>query len=73
MANEKENKKKQKPEPDNAELQHKISDKQSPADTDKAGLSEDQRKSVTINGAVERESVGEFGTDEDKKKKEKKR
>lgn len=70
MTNDKENK--QKPEPDNAELQHKISDKQSPADTDKAGLNADQRKSVTINGAVERESVGEFGTDEDRKRKEKK-
>lgn len=63
---------KQNEQPDNAEMQHKISDKQSPADTDKAGLNEDQRKSMTINGAVERESVGEFGTDEDRKRKEKK-
>lgn len=60
-------------QPDNAELQHKVSDKQAPNDTDKGGLSEDQRKSMSPAGAMERESVGEIGTDEDRKRKEKNR
>lgn len=57
MANDKEKKNKQNPEPDNAELQHKISDKQSPADTDKVGESGKDQKSnrSPVGGAVERE------------------
>lgn len=76
MANDKENKDRenkdpQNYEPDDAELQHKVSDKQAPNDTDKLGLSPEQRANTTVSGAVERESVGEFGSDEETKDKEK--
>lgn len=63
----------QNTQPDNAELQQKISDKQAPNDTDKGGLNADQRKNMSPAGAMERESVGEIGSDEDRKRKEKNR
>jgi hypothetical protein len=64
-------------EPDNAELQHKISNKQSPADVDKGSLSGktsrggdggNQRANVSTNGRVDRKSVGEIGTDKQREK-----
>lgn len=64
-------------QPDNAGLQNKISEKQSPADTDKGSLSSktsrgndggDQRSNVSTNGRVDRSSVGEIGTDKQRQK-----
>lgn len=64
-------------EPDNAELQNKISNKQSPADVDKGSLSSktshsndggDQRSNVSTNGNVDRSSVSELGTDKQREK-----
>lgn len=64
-------------QPDNAGLQNKISEKQSPADTDKGSMSGktshgndggDQRSNVSTNGRVDRSSVGEIGTDRQRKK-----
>lgn len=55
---------KQKQQPDNAELQNKLTEKQHPSDTDKAGLSRMQRANMKTQGAVDRESVGEIGRQE---------
>lgn len=64
-------------QPDNAGLQNKISEKQSPADTDKGSLSGktgqgndggDQRSNVSTAGRVDRSSVGEAGTDKQRQK-----
>lgn len=64
-------------EPDNAGLQNKISNKQNPADTDKGSLSGktshgadggSQRATVSTNGDVDRESVGELGTEKQREK-----
>lgn len=61
----------QNSQPDNAELQHKLTEKQTSADTDKGSLSGktshsddggSQRANVSTNGAVDRSSVGELGT-----------
>lgn len=67
----------QNQEPDNAGLQHKVSNKQSPADTDKGSLSSktsnandggDQRSNISTNGRVDRSSVGEIGTEKQRQK-----
>lgn len=64
-------------QPDNAELQNKLTEKQNPADTDKGGLSGktshgndggSQRANVSTNGLVDRQSVGEIGTDKQREK-----
>lgn len=64
-------------EPDNAGLQHKLSNKQSPADTDKGSQSGktshgsdggDQRANVSTNGRVDRQSVSEIGTEKQREK-----
>lgn len=54
-------KKDKQKQPDNAELQNKLTEKQHPSDTDKAGLSKMQRANMKTQGAVDRESVGEIG------------
>lgn len=62
---------------DNAGLQHKLTEKQSPADFDKGSMSGktshssdggDQRSNVSTNGAVDRMSVGELGTEQQRQK-----
>lgn len=67
----------QNSQPDNAELQHKLTEKQNPADTDKGGLSGktshgndggSQRANVSTNGNVDRSSYGEIGTDKQREK-----
>ena len=67
----------QKDQPDNAGLQNKISNKQSPADVDKGSSSSktsnandggDQRSNVSTNGSVDRQSVGEIGTKKQREK-----
>lgn len=64
-------------EDDNAELQHKISNKQGPTDVDKGSMSSktshgndggDQRSNVSTNGQIDRPSVGEIGTDKQRTK-----
>jgi hypothetical protein len=55
-------------QPDNAGLQNKLTEKQSPADFDKAGLSDEQRANVSTSGAVDRQSVGEIGTSKHREK-----
>ena len=64
-------------QPDNVGLQNKISDKQNPADVDKGSLSGktsstndggDQRGNISTNGSVDRQSVGEIGTDRQRTK-----
>ncbi|AHM61319.1 hypothetical protein D770_15325 [Flammeovirgaceae bacterium 311] len=64
-------------QPDNAGLQNKLTEKQSPADTDKGGLSGktshsddggSQRANVSTNGGVDRPSIGEIGTDKQREK-----
>jgi hypothetical protein len=52
---------KQEKQPDNAELQNKLSEKQHPSDTDKGGLSDKERANVVTQGNVDRQSVGEAG------------
>lgn len=54
---------------DNQELENKLTEKQSSADTDKAGLSAQQRASVSTAGAQERENVSEFGSDKETERK----
>ncbi|WP_225000172.1 hypothetical protein [Cesiribacter sp. SM1] len=63
--------------PDNAGLQHKLTEKQSPADTDKGGLSSktshsddggSQRANVSTNGFIDRPSVSEIGTEKQREK-----
>lgn len=75
--NKKNQKEDQNQQPDNAGLQHKLSEKQSPADVDKGSLSGktshgsdggDQRSNVSTNGLVDRASVGEIGTDKQREK-----
>lgn len=62
---------------DNAELENKLTEKQSPADTDKGGLSGKtsseggQRANVSTAGAQERQSVNEFASAKDASRKEK--
>lgn len=46
---------------DNAPLKNKLTEKQAPNDTDKAGLSKMQRANMATQGAVDRQSVGEIG------------
>lgn len=67
----------QNSQPDNAELQNKLTEKQTSADTDKGGLSGktshsndggSQRANVSTNGLVDRSSVGEIGTDKQREK-----
>ncbi len=67
----------QKRQPDNASLQNKISDKQSPADVDKGSASGktshasdggDQRSNVSTNGRLDRQSVSEIGTEKQRVK-----
>lgn len=81
MADTKKNKtaEDQNREPDNAELQHKYSNKQGPTDVDKGSLSSktsnandggDQRSNIKTTGGVEQPSVGEIGTDRHQKKNE---
>ena len=53
--------KNQNKQPDNAGLQNKLTEKQAPNDTDKAGLSKEQRANVATQGSVDRQSVGELG------------
>lgn len=62
---------KQNQQPDNAELKNKLTEKQSPADTDKGGLSAQERAGMSTAGGVERQNVGELGTDKETKTKEK--
>ncbi len=59
-------------QPDNAGLQHKLTEKQTSADFDKGALSGktshsddggSQRANVSTSGAIDRPSVGEIGTD----------
>ena len=75
--NKKDTRKDQNSQPDNAGLQNKLTEKQSPADTDKGGLSGktshgndggSQRANVSTNGAIDRASVGEIGTDKHREK-----
>lgn len=67
----------QNQQPDNAGLQNQLTEKQHPSDTDKGGLSGktshgndggSQRANVSTNGAVDRQSVGEIGTDKQREK-----
>ena len=72
--NKKEN---QNPEPDNAPLQQKLTEKQTSADVDKGSLSSKtshgtdgggQKGDVSTNGLVDRSSVNEIGTDRQRRK-----
>lgn len=56
---------------DNAGLKNKLTEKQAPNDTDKGGLSAQERANTTPAGAMERESVSEVGTDKKVKKNDK--
>ena len=76
-SNNKKQNENQNRQPDNAELQNKISNKQGPTDVDKGSMSSktssandggDQRSNVSTNGSVDRQSVGEIGTDKQRKK-----
>jgi hypothetical protein len=62
---------KQNQQPDNAPLQNKLTEKQAKADTDKAGLSKEQRANMATQGAVDRQSVGEIGKKTDTSQKSK--
>ena len=76
-SNKKDQKQDQNSQPDNAGLQNKLTEKQSPADFDKGSMSGktshsddggSQRANVSTNGNVDRSSVGEIGTAKQREK-----